>query len=107
MLRHRSNSGFGRSRVHAMPGQVYIFERGLARATDSTPLSDTMNAITMAASGSADIRYELLTPEANPKPMVTVVFSDVAAMEAFAARLDDAIALWNIRIATVHTVANL
>ena len=90
-----------------MPGQVYIFERALTRASDSTPLSDTMNAITMAVSGSADIRYELLTAETNPKPMVTVVFSDVAAMEAFGARLESAVVLWNIRVATVHTVANL
>ena len=90
-----------------MPGQVYIFERALARASDSTPLSDTMNAITMAVSGSVDIRYELLTAETNPKPMVTVVFSDTATMEAFAARLESAVALWNMRVATVHTVANL
>src|SRR4051794_6557015 len=51
-----------------MSGQVYIFERDNAAASGgATALSDALNAITIAARDSRDIRYEVLTDESNPR----------------------------------------
>ena len=91
-----------------MPGQVYIFERDNAAASGgATALSDALNAITIAARDSRDIRYEVLTDESNPRPMIAVVFTDAAVMDAFAERLAQSLPDWNVRILSVHTPRNL
>ena len=91
-----------------MPGQVYIFGRDHAAALGAaTPLSDALNAITIAAQGSRHIRYEVLTDESNPKPMIAVVFTDAAVMDAFAEQLAQSLPDWNVRIVSVHTPRNL
>jgi hypothetical protein len=91
-----------------MPGQVYIFARDIVDPhTDASPLSDVINAITIAARDSQHIRYEVLTEEGNPKPMIAIVFTDAAVMGAFGAQLAASLPAWNLRILSVHTPRNL
>jgi hypothetical protein len=90
-----------------MPGQVYIFARDNAAPTDEGALSDAINALTIAMQDSPHIRYEVLTEQGNPKPMIAVVFTDINVMKAFGEQLAQTLPAWNMRILSVHTPRNL
>lgn len=92
-------------RALPMPSQVYILARDHVGLDGScgTPRTDAINAVAVAAMECDGFRYEALTDERNPKPVISMGFCDRSSMEAFAERLARSVTNWNMRILTVHT----
>jgi hypothetical protein len=90
-----------------MLGLVFSFEGDPEHdpvLTDQLPAQRAREAVSLAVNFADGIHFDEITDGANPTPKFAVIFSDLALVDAFTARLTLALMPTGIRIGSVRAI---